>query len=152
RENAKPKEPGNVTNPQIVALAPSRWPALGYMPADVNVLVGLRVAELLGDTDTRNLLVQLGNRLPRLQIAQLEGMLGIPVEDLDHLVVGLKPDEKTFLGAILAVRTRQPYDGNRVRSALKASPPLTKGDRTLYRFGLNNTSFEAVLWCPDERT
>src|SRR5262249_25028495 len=53
---------------------------------------------------------------------------------------------------VLVVRTRRPYDAERLRSALHATRLPDEGKRELYRDKPEKAAVEPVLWCADERT
>jgi hypothetical protein len=52
---------------------------------------------------------------------------------------------------VLVAQTRRHYDGGKIVTALKATPVQEAGKR-LYRFKVERTPFQAVLWFAAERT
>jgi hypothetical protein len=136
---------------RVVAIRPDRLPALAYMPSDVGLLAGIRVAELMADEAGRDLLVQLRTH-PFFRLGELEQRTGLKLEDIDHVVIGVKIEPSLPPPVVLAVRTREPYDAENVRAALKARSTEPRGGRALGRFPIGDNAFSAVLWCADERT
>jgi hypothetical protein len=133
------------------AAAPDRLAALGYLAPDTSVVAGLHVAELLADDTARRLLsdpIKVGSF--DLRLDRLEGWTGLRMNEVDHVVVGVKADDPLPPRLNVVVRTRQPYDAAKVRAALKAR--LTGGGKKqLYRFDTPG-GVPLVLWCADERT
>jgi hypothetical protein len=137
----------------VTAAAPDRLEALGYLPPGTSVIAGVHVAELLGSKAGRALLedpVKAGALDVRL--AGVKQWTGVELEQLDHLVLGFKADEPLPPPSLtLVVRTRGPYNADKVREALKAHR-LPGGKRQLYSFEAQNLRLPLVLWCADERT
>src|SRR5207247_2243454 len=97
-----------------------------------DALAGTHVAELMAQPETASILRLLRADRANIGIYRLEELTGLRLEDLDHVVLGLKMQEAGL--PVLAVRTQQPYDEQRVRAALKAKPTNKKvGDKMLDR-------------------
>jgi hypothetical protein len=143
----------NVAVPQaerIVATAPANLAALGYLPADTNVIAGIHVAELLENDATRVLLVNSG--APNWDMGQIERWTGIKMEDIDHAVLGLKlTNDRLLPRGTLVIETRRPYDTALLLKAMKAARKPKRHNRTLYRFTLDQPSISGVLWLPSDR-
>jgi hypothetical protein len=135
-----------------VVVAPAHLAALGYLPPKIDLVAGVHVAELWDRPTERKLLnepLKLGN--DEVRLADLAGKIGLDPGDLDHFVVGMRLDEP--LSVIFVFRTRQPYDAERVRHALKAkSIPGKSGERTIYQVLFPTDSVSSLLWCADDRT
>jgi hypothetical protein len=150
RDNAE--QAANAELTRVISIAPAKLAALGYLPADTNVLAGLHFAELMGHAAILDFLVQARPESTLGSIHSVEQWSGIPLSDIDHAVLGLSVEERLIPRIVMVVQTRQPYDAEKVRSTLKAERRTERGKRTLYRFNLNQTAIEAVLWFAGERT
>ncbi len=138
--------------PPVVAVPPAKLPALGYLPRDTDVLIGVHVAEIrqlpLGQAVLARLTLGSGD----FGLGGLEQATGLQPEEVDHVVLGLKIDERLLPRVILVVQTRQPYDPEKVLAALKAGRRTERGSKTLYRFALNQPPVDAAVWCADKQT
>jgi hypothetical protein len=132
------------------AVAPTHLAALEYLPPKIDLLAGVHVAELMEDPVGKKLInepLKFGNTEVRL--ADFPGKIGLGVHDLDHFVVGMRVDEP--LSVVFVIRTKQAYDGHKVREALHARS-LPGAGRTLYEATFPAGNLPALLWCADERT
>jgi hypothetical protein len=152
RKRDHPDPAANPGSPRVIAIAPAKLPALGYLPSDTNIVVGVHVAELMGNAASRGFLAQLRSGPAGAAINSVEQWTGLKREDLDHAILGLKIDDRILPRATLVVQTRQPYEAAKVREALKAGRRTERGKRTLYRFALHQPALDGVLWCAGERT
>jgi hypothetical protein len=132
------------------AVAPAELPALGYLPADTNVLVGVHVAEAWRDPTGREFLSRFRFGNTDFGVTTLEKWTGLKMEEIDHAILGLRVDDNLLPRTVLVVQTQQPYDADRVRSALKAGRKSEQKKKPLYHFPLEQ--LEGVLWFADERT
>jgi hypothetical protein len=149
RPNRWPFQVDKSEEPLLAApVAPVRLPALGYLPAETNIVAGIHVAELHQTKAGRELLttpLKIGPLEVRLD--RTEQWTGLQFDDLDHLVLGLRGMEPT-----LVVRTRRAYDVEKVRAALHAERLGTVGQKKLESFEIKGAKLRPVLWCADERT
>lgn len=134
--------------PDVKIVAPSDWPALGYLPRDTNIIAGVHVAGLLTD--------HLGKRffeIPRpplldLALETVEQFARVKPDGIDHVVFGAEVSAKlpqfTFV-----VRTVSRYDVAEVAKGLGAKR-LTHREHAVFRLPLKVGS--GLLFCPDERT
>jgi hypothetical protein len=152
RKHDHPDPAANAGPPRVIAIAPARLPALAYQPSDTNILVGVHFAELMGDATSRAFLTQLRSGPAGAGINSVEQWTGLKLDDLDHAILGLKVEDRLLPRATLVVQTREPYDAAKVREALKAGRRTERSKRTLYRFALQQTALDGVLWCAGERT
>ncbi len=134
-------------------LSPWRLPLLGYLPPDTNIVLGLHVAELFHDKAGRQLLDQ-PLRIGRTSIrpGQIAGWCGLPLEDIDHIVLGISTRDPIIPPAVLLVRTNRPYLPEQVRNAVKGEHKPGSGKKQLYHFTLQNPMVDAVVWCIDGQT
>jgi hypothetical protein len=117
---------------KVTPVAPFRLAALGYLPADTNVIVGVHLAEALQSEAGKRLLhdpIQVGT--VEIRPADVEKWTGLKLEEVDHFVLSVSPR------LILVVRTRRAFDPDKVRAA------LTEGQ------GL---PFKPALRLPDKHT
>jgi hypothetical protein len=148
-----PTEPAAL--PQAGPVAPGKLDALGYLPADTNLIVGVHLTEV-GDTKAgQALLVQpipLGPGLS-IKIDNLLNWTGFPREDVDHLVIGVKIDDPPPLPPRmeLILHTKAAHDADAVRKRLKAVRDSDDGKRRIDTFPLEQARFSPALWCADDR-
>jgi hypothetical protein len=139
--------------PEVATVAPARLAALGYLPPDSNVVAGVHVAELMHTAAGRELLtkpLKVGSL--EIRFDSLERLSVLKLDELDHVVLGLRAEDPLGQPAALVVRTRRPYDAERVKAALKTERLATGGEKTLDRFEIKDTPFRPVLWCADDHT
>jgi hypothetical protein len=85
-------------------------------------------------------------------IARLEQLTGLKLEDVDHIVIGLKMEEADLPHLYVVVRTRSPYDEEKVREKLKAKRVNGLSGKRVYRITLEQTQPGGALWCAGDRT
>jgi hypothetical protein len=125
---------------------------LGYLPPDINVIAGLHVVKLLQDPVGREFASQPHLGPAEVGIVNLERWLGLPLEDLSDVVIGLKVDDRLVPRLTLVVQTMKPYDEAKVRGALKDSQQIERHQKKLYRFRLEKPPVNATLWCAGQST
>jgi hypothetical protein len=86
-----------------------------------------------------------------VQFGDVDRWTGLKLEELDHLVLGVRTEDPFPPRINLVVRTLRPYDPERVREKLEAHRVPAQG-KTLYRFELPNLPFPLVVWFADDRT
>jgi hypothetical protein len=150
-----PAEPGE-------AVAPARLAGLGYLPPGTNVVAAVHVEELLASPTAKELRGQ-GFKIGKVEL-KLDAVgqwLGLPAEEIDHVVLGVRMSEEKDIDLTppvhVVVRTRQAYDPEKLRKALQATgprqlPAAGGGKRTVYLAKLRNLPLEFLLWLADERT
>jgi hypothetical protein len=134
-KGAQPPEPAV----EAVALAPSAWPGLGFLPAEVQIVAGVRVADALDSAAGRALLGPLG-----LTDANKTTILGVTPSRVDHLVIGAN------------VRTLPPRVMAVVHGSIGDAPgpgrTTEHHGKTLHRIKLWATGPEGAVWRADRRT
>jgi hypothetical protein len=107
---------------------PARLTGLGYLPPGCTLVAGLHVEELLASPIAepfKNQRLKVGP--VELTLESLEGWIGIPAGNIDHVVVGSVLEENGTVSltppTVLVVRTREPIGVNRLRAALQATAP-----------------------------
>jgi hypothetical protein len=139
----EPSRPRAITPVRVVP--PAQLAGLSYLPPDTQVVAAVHVAEALQQEAGQEWLR--GNGRGETVVPFLESLLGLKLDDLDHLVFGLTFDEK-LRRLTIVVQTRAPYDEATIRRKLQLSPaPVERLGKTLYQLPV-----EGVLWCAGERT
>jgi hypothetical protein len=134
-KGAQPPEPAV----EAVALVPAAWPGLGFLPADVQIVAGVRVADALDSAAGQALLGPLG-----FTDARKATILGVPPSHVDHLVIGAN------------VRTLPPRLMAVVHGSIGEAPgpgqTTEHHGKTLHRIKLWATGPEGAVWRADRRT
>ena len=134
-----------------IVLAPSALPALGYLPADVNAIVGLHAAECNEQEDGRRFLFALQS-LPIMPAGpRFEALIGLPWNQIDHAVLGVRVEDQLVPRFTLVVRSRQTINQAALLKTLKAQHK-DRGKRSLYTFPLEGFQVDATCWIPDDHT
>jgi hypothetical protein len=101
--------------PPITSVAPAHLSGLRYLPADTNMIAAIHVADLLQSETGRNLLDRPG------PFAQLEQWIGLPAREVDHVIFGLKVDDRLLPRLIVIVETLRPFSKRELKEKLKGS-------------------------------
>src|SRR5262245_48015023 len=140
RKSRRPWLTDPAAPPDVVA--PTDLAGLGYLPPSTGVVAALQVEELLASPagkELRSRPLKIGN--VDFTLDSVRDWTGVEVDNLDHLVLGVVVRDGTdadLTPAVhLVVRTRKPYQAERVRVALKAARAHDErtpegGQRTLY--------------------
>ena len=133
--------------------APAELSALGYLPDECNVVVGLHLRALLAEPRGAELLRSLNLSSEPGQPSLLERLTGLTVEQIDHAALGL-PLENGGVRWVLAVHTREPFDQKALRERLKAGRAKPNLDRQVYPVKIPNVRLfsEGDLWFASDRT
>ena len=99
---------------------PAELSALGYLPADMNLIIGVHVSTL---TETREGQEYLAGAKPdkSSNLLSIQTWTGLELKDIDHIVAGLKIDNNLLPGLLLVIETNRPFDAAKVREKLRAS-------------------------------
>jgi hypothetical protein len=128
---------------------PAELAALGYLPADSNLLVGVHVTDLLREPAGKEFLANPSWRPLGLALGQVEKWTGLKQEAIDHVALGARTDGLPQLTVV--VRTARPYDPVSFRVLHDESKPTEHHGRLLYPLLLRPVG-QGALWCVDERT
>jgi hypothetical protein len=138
--------------------APADLTALGYLPRETDVIVGIHVAEALQEPAGQEFLkrFQPAEALPGQQQGPglpdtLEQWTGLSLDEIDHAVLGLDVANELIPHMVLVVQTRHRYDPEKVQRALRAARSPEPGKK-LFRFHVDTPPVEAVLRFAAERT
>ena len=88
-----------------IVLAPSALPALGYLPADVNAIVGIHAAECNEQEDGRRFLFALQSLPVAPAGPRFEALIGLPWNQIDHAVLGVRVEDRFIPQFTLVVRS-----------------------------------------------
>jgi hypothetical protein len=153
----KEKEPPVVAVDPVV---PARLAALGYLPADTGFVAGLHVQEMLASPAGKDLRQRpLKIATYELRLDTVKDLVGLPPEEIDHVILGVTVREGDMPDATppvhLVVRTRSPFDRKQLLEKLEAGKSRpektpTGGKRDVYSVKVQNLPM--ALWLADERT
>ncbi|HEV3116308.1 MAG TPA: hypothetical protein VGY58_04600 [Gemmataceae bacterium] len=136
---------------KIPIVAPAKLAGLSYIPADVDFVAGIHVAELMDQPSTAHILLNLRSQ-NSYHLQELERSTGLKLEDIDHLVIAANIFR---FRPIIVVKTRLRYDKEEVQIALQARPRKEQGQRSVYPFAIKGLAIPwdtASVWFADERT
>jgi hypothetical protein len=134
-----------------VLVPPAKLTGLGFAPADSDVLLGVHVAGFLSDVQGDNLLSVLLGAV-NFQGSALEQWIGLKLDDVDHIVVALKTQDRILPRTLLIVETGQPYDRDKLGKTLHIGRRVERAGRTIYRFTPGQTALETAVWFAGDRT
>jgi hypothetical protein len=137
---------------EVLSVAPAKLAALGYLPAGTDAVVAIHVGPLMARAETAAILRMMRADRANFGIHRLEQMTGLALEDIDHILLGLKMKEDILGRIFLIVQTRQPYDAAKVRFTLKARRPIDLPDKTVYPIAPEQIELGGALWCAGART
>ena len=110
------------TEPEMirrVVLTPAALPGLGYIPGDVNILLGLNVAEAAGQEDSLRFLHAVRTLAGTAAGPKLHSLLTQLWEQVDHLILGVRVEDKLLPRFTLVVRSLRTIDKEAVLRLLK---------------------------------
>ncbi len=140
--------------PAVESVAPDRLEALGYLPADVNLLVAARIPELAANSTGSQMLrepLKIGGAEQRL--TDLPSWIGLQAEDIDHLVLGVRIKDDLIPPFYLVIRTVRPHDAEELRKRLNKGKRLASASKKkLFEFRPLKRDFPIHAWLADERT
>jgi hypothetical protein len=130
--------------------APAELPALGYLPRESNLLVGLHVAELLREPAGKAFLERPSWGPMEAALGQVEKWTGLKQEAIDHIALGMRFD-LLVPRVTVAVQTRQPYNPASFAQVLDESKPMMHEGRLLYPLQIGRFG-QGIVWCVADRT
>jgi hypothetical protein len=155
-QGSPPKPPRSPFDTPAGPVAPEQLTALRYLPAGLDLLVGVHFATLYDEPATRALLEQpLPVGKTQFRLTDLPTWTGLEASALDHAVLGLALPEAGFPRVVLVLRTRRDFEVDAVKVALHAKVVENAGrneQRKLWEVKLGNAELPATLWIADDRT
>lgn len=133
---------------KVEVTAPAGLSSLGYLPADCDVVLGLHIAELLEQPYGRELLGRFRLPVGNVGFDFLEQWTGVPLEEIDHAVLGLMTQTGVFPRLTLVVQTRRPVDTRKLTEALKAGGSKKQGSKKYYP--LHVGILQVGLWVTED--
>jgi hypothetical protein len=98
---------------------PAELSALGYLPADVNLIIGVQVSALMETPEGQEYLA--GAQPDKASnLLSIQNWTGLELKDIDHIVAGLKIDNNLLPSLILVIETNRPFDAAKVHEKLRA--------------------------------
>jgi hypothetical protein len=159
--NARRERPVEAGPSAVQTVPPAELAALGYLPNDVDAIIGVHFAEARDNAIGKELLGRFQTGPDELGIQSVAEWTGVKVEDIDHAVLGLKLDD-LLMGFALVVRTRTPVDQEKVRENLKTRAKQELDGHTVYPYSLDLkvpalqkagfNKLSAYIWFADDRT
>ncbi len=125
-------------------------PALGWLPEDSNLLVGIHVAEVLREPAGKEFLEQPSWGPLRAALTQVEKWTGLKKEAIDHVALGVRT-RQLLPRLTIVVQTHDRYDPAAFKLVLDESKPMNHQGRLLYPLQIKPVG-EGALWCVGERT
>jgi hypothetical protein len=145
-----PTEPGTLNDAGPVA--PEKLDALGYLPPDTSLIVGIHLAEIGDSKAGQSLLAQPLPIGPRaVNIDDLLRWTGFKREALHHLVIGICIDDPPPLPPrlVLILHAKNRFDADALRKRLKAE---RQPDVNRHRIDtISSENIPLSMWCADDR-
>src|SRR5262249_43294799 len=95
---------------EVRTTAPASLPTLGYLPPDTDLVAGVHVGELLSDPAARDFVTALQLGSANIDLSIIPKWTGLRLQDVDHVVLGLRIQGQLIPRFNLVVRTNRPYD------------------------------------------
>jgi hypothetical protein len=153
--HARAVRPFEDEQPPVAPVQPKELLALGYLPADTDVIFALHAGELLSEPIGRDLIDHLGS--DDLNARSFEGWSGLKLAEMDHAVLGLTLDANLLRNFTIVIRARRPIDRGRVLNTLKAKDAREVAGRSVQEVTIdtgipNFRKGGANLWFADDQT
>jgi hypothetical protein len=142
-----PGERGKTGDPR----GPAALAALGYLPADSNLIVGVDVARMLVKPAGKAFLDKPSWGPLETALGQVEKWTGLKKEAIDHIALGTRTHTFPWLRLTVVVQTTVPYDPALFRFVLDKEKSMEHHERQLYPIQLPGGG-QGALWCVGERT
>lgn len=137
-----------IVPPPVAIARPADLPALGYVPRHAPIVAGVQVAALLQDPAGKALL----EKPPRMLAAALKLIEspGVKLEEIDHVALTFR-SAGVLAELVVIVRTRLPYDLERVSRAVQPATASLFRKRPLFEYSAPLLG-KTTLWGADEQT
>jgi hypothetical protein len=148
REFRRSLDPKGSLDP-VTYRKPLELEGLGYLPKDSDIIVGLQIAEWLADKKVgKPLLDEPRPAVLDWVMKQLPRVTGMPLEELDHVVLAASFDTPQV---VMVVKTRRPIAPEKIAEHAKPSKAPSHQDKPLYEISFN-PPVEALVWCVGAKT
>jgi hypothetical protein len=155
--NKRPIFPEPNDDTASTTASPAKLEALGYLPSNMNIVLGVHVRQL---RQTKAGLALLSEPIKagrsEVTLAKLLLWTGVEVEQLDHIVLGVRTDDVELPQVVAVARTWRKIDRRTVRASLQADErEEAAGPRkgqVLYRFQMSTPPVRPTLWFADDYT
>jgi hypothetical protein len=137
--------------PIVQSVSPTSLSSLGYVPSDTDFVAGIHVAEALADPLSKDFITRFALG-PGIDLEAIEKWTGMTLNDMDHVIIGLRIEGMLTPRMILAVRTAQPYDAKAICAKLNVSRNPIAGKAEVYRLTLEKSLLTPHLWFVDDYT
>ncbi len=144
RQGRHGKLPPHLVKPKLHT--PATLPALGYLPRDCNVVVGVHVAELTHHKRGQEIIAGLRPLLERIK-----GWTGFDAKSIDHLAIGTRLSKSNLGTLTIVIQTRSPYEFELLQDKHSSFDMLKHNDRPLFRLK-RELAVDGFLWCADPGT
>lgn len=131
-------------------LEPVQLPALAYMPPDCFAIAGFHLAQLESREEGRKMLEIINRGLLGSAPKQIEKWTGFAEKELANLSAGIR-QRRGLPELIVILRTRQPYDLERLEKHFNPARPTPHRGRPAFRFA-NNMVGGGWVWCLNPQT
>jgi hypothetical protein len=135
--------------PPVTLRAPADLAALGHVPSSASIVAGMHIGTLLDDPAGKALLAEAPPAIFSRLVRILE-QAGVAAKDVDHVAAALL-DRPLIPAVLVIVRTREPYDLEKLAKAVQPARISARKKRPLYELDVGAAG-EAVLWGADDET
>jgi hypothetical protein len=136
--------------PVVPSVPPAALSSLGYLPMDTDFVAGIHVAEALADPVSADFVTHFAIG-PGVDLGAIEKWTGLGLQDIEHIVLGLRVEGMLTPRLMIAVRSVRPYDAELIRGKLHVSRNPIAGKAEVYRLTLENSLLTPHLWFVDDR-
>ena len=124
-------------------------PTLGYLPSDSNVIAAMNLIEADKTPEGQETLERLGLG----SNLNLENLIGLNRSQIEHVAIGMNVSSSLIPRVVIAVRTRDAYDFDAVRSKLGSKgTKKIEGNREYDLIQPPSLLLECTLWRPSPQT
>lgn len=140
----------NLPPTKVVVTAPAGLSSLGYLPPNCDIVLGLHVGELLEHPLGRDLLTRFRLPVGNIGFDSLQQWTGVPLEEIDHAVLGVVTQTGAFPYFTLVVQTRRPVHTRKLVEAIQAGSAQTQGNKKYYPVRMLNGLLTSGLWVTED--
>jgi hypothetical protein len=131
----------------VRSVPPAQLEGLAYIPADVDAIAGIHVAEAMQTEAGRAVIGKLKIPKSDLSIDALADWLGVHTNEIDHIVIAVRQVQ-----VFIVIRTRKEYDQERVTSDDFGVSQHPRSSEKLPLYQREFGFFKPTFYCADKRT